>query len=319
MTESNEAEMKRAESSFDHTKQGLEMTISELNAKIARQETEHRSSISKIKDEHDRTLTSHMTREKDRTQSEMHDLQRSLGNKHEYELDSIRRKLTNQNQDLEDKNRKLELEIERLQKRETDLIHEIDVLKRQNRQNLESLKDKLSSESITNLDKLEKKLTERFDGEIAKVREEKKSVEMDLELSESKLVDIKTKFVLLEEQLQKLEQRTINSIEKTSFKLVKALGVSDPRTEKSENVSAALEYLRWTAKETINMISTNQTLVLDICGKWKAFEKEKNQEVKKLRHRFDTETDNLIEFSKQEIGDSYRQNLAAFRPIHPDD
>ena len=57
------------------------------------------------------------------------------------------------------------------------------------------------------------------------------------------------------------EERTISSIEKTSFKLVKALGLEDPRTDKSQSLSAALEYLRWTAKETINSIATNQTLV----------------------------------------------------------
>ena len=56
--------------------------------------------------------------------------------------------------------------------------------------------------------------------------------------------------------------------------------------------------------------------VLDICDKWKTFEKEKKLEVSKLREQFDHETEDLIEFSKQEIGESYRHNLAQFRPIN---
>ncbi|XP_075246783.1 uncharacterized protein LOC142340162 isoform X2 [Convolutriloba macropyga] len=315
LTESHESEMNKVEKSSDMKRQQLEHNITELNGRIARQDTEHRSLMSKLKEDHERTLQTTISRERERTQSELHDLQRSLSNKHEYELDNLRRKLTNHNQELEDKNKKLEVEIERLKKRENDLVVEIENVKRKNREEILSQKEKLQSDSNTELQSLEKKLREKFEIEIKKVKDDKGKVEDDLKISEMKLADIKSKFVLLEETLQKMEERTISSIEKTSFKLVKALGLEDPRTDKSQSLSAALEYLRWTAKETINSIATNQTLVLDICDKWKTFEREKSDEVRRLREQFSHETEDLIEFSKQEIGESYRHNLATFRPI----
>ena len=162
------------------------------------------SLMSKLKEDHERTLQTTISRERERTQSELHDLQRSLSNKHEYELDNLRRKLTNHNQELEDKNKKLEVEIERLKKRENDLVVEIENVKRKNREEILSQKEKLQSDSNTELQSLEKKLREKFEIEIKKVKDDKGKVEDDLKISEMKLADIKSKFVLLEETLQKM-------------------------------------------------------------------------------------------------------------------
>ena len=149
-------------------------------------------------------LDSVTCREKEKAQNDERELQRSLTFKHEQQLDDLRRKITSQQNELEEKKRKWEANEEGLRSRVQQLTNEIADLKKQFRNELEFTKTSLKTESSDLLKKLEENLVEKHAKEMAKLMDEKKDVEGSLGQSEAKLAEIHAKFGDLERQLHKL-------------------------------------------------------------------------------------------------------------------
>lgn len=314
LRQNHETEVQTLQRSHEQSRQNYEQIIKDLRIKMAKDAAENKAIVDKLKFDHERTLESATSREKEKAQSDEKELLRSLNFKHEQQLDELRRKISSLQNELEEKKRKSEENEESLRSRVHQLTNEIAELKKQFRDELECTKTSMKTESSDSLKRMEESLVEKHTKEKTKLLDEKKLLEDNLVQSETKLAEIHAKFGDLERQLHKLERKVVNSIEKTSGQLVKAVGLTWPPSSvhKADNVSSALEQLRWTVKETINAYSKNQTLVLDICQKWKTFEREKNLEMKKMKKQFDTETEDLLAFSKKEINDSYRHNMSQF-------
>ena len=160
--------------------------------------------IEKLKFDHERSLESAISREREKAQNDERELQRSLNFKHEQQLHDLHRKITSQKNESEDNNRKWEANEQALQLKILQLTNEIADLKRQFKNEMDSTKTHFQTESSDSLRKLEEKLTEKHAEEVMKLTDEKTTLQGNLTNSETKLADIHAKFEDLEKQLHKL-------------------------------------------------------------------------------------------------------------------